>query len=272
MILLLWTCSTSWCQSNLADSIPLTGKEMQTDSVLVPISALRVANAKMIELQYEKEINDIKTSYKQLQEETKKKLLDNGNNKTLLGAIPNKQTLNKNFSGIQAAVNQHVKDLEKGVEKQRELFNQLKSNIEMGTRATILTSSGEGLTREALGDSIFDKFLRKTEEGTLQIKSWNNGVTKKALLEEIEKAFDLSPGDLQHLASKKINEINEEFQKMGEKGDLNPFSGIIAKGKNEQSNYNTTLAALEQQLNEYKALQEEINNLQKNELEPAEYW
>lgn len=58
MILLLWTCSTSWCQSNLYDSIPLTGEEMQTDSVLVPISALRVANAKMIELKYEKEINE----------------------------------------------------------------------------------------------------------------------------------------------------------------------------------------------------------------------
>lgn len=57
MILLLWTCSTNWCQSNLNDSIPLTGEEMQTDSVLVPISALRVANAKMIELEYEKEIN-----------------------------------------------------------------------------------------------------------------------------------------------------------------------------------------------------------------------
>jgi len=57
MILLLWSCSISWCQSNFPDSIPLTGEEMQTDSVLVPISALRVANAKMIELQYEKEIN-----------------------------------------------------------------------------------------------------------------------------------------------------------------------------------------------------------------------
>lgn len=220
--------------------------------------------------QYEKEINDIKTSYKQLQEEAKKKLLDNGNNKELLGAIPDKQTLSRSFSGIQAAVNQHVNDLEKGVEEQKKLFDQLKSNIELGTRATILTSSKQGLTREALGDSIFDKFLRKTEEGTLQLKTWNNGVTKKALLEEIEKAFDLSPGDLQHLASKKVNEINEEFQKMGEKGDLNPFSGIITKGKNEQSNYDATLAALEQQLNEYKALQAEINNLQKNELDPAD--
>lgn len=58
MILLLWTCSTSWCQSNFPDSIPLTGEEMHIDSVLVPISALKVANAKMIELKYEKEINE----------------------------------------------------------------------------------------------------------------------------------------------------------------------------------------------------------------------
>lgn len=57
MIVLLWSYSTSWCQSNFNDSILLTGEEMQTDSVLVPISALRVANTKMIELQYEKEIN-----------------------------------------------------------------------------------------------------------------------------------------------------------------------------------------------------------------------
>lgn len=57
MILLLWTCSTSWCQSNFPDSIPLTGEEMQTDSVVVSISALRIANAKIIELKYEKEIN-----------------------------------------------------------------------------------------------------------------------------------------------------------------------------------------------------------------------
>ena len=58
MIVLASTCSYSWCQSNVIDSIPLTGEEMHTDSVLVSISALRVANAKMIELKYEKEINE----------------------------------------------------------------------------------------------------------------------------------------------------------------------------------------------------------------------
>ncbi len=58
MIVLASTCSYSWCQSNINDSIPLTGEEVHTDSVLVPINALRVANAKMIELKYEKEINE----------------------------------------------------------------------------------------------------------------------------------------------------------------------------------------------------------------------
>lgn len=58
MIVLASTCSYSWCQSNINDSISLTGEEVHTDSVLVPISALRVANAKMIELKYEKEINE----------------------------------------------------------------------------------------------------------------------------------------------------------------------------------------------------------------------
>lgn len=58
MIVLALTCSISWCQSNLLDSISLTGEEIQTDSVLIPITALKVANAKMIELKYEKEINE----------------------------------------------------------------------------------------------------------------------------------------------------------------------------------------------------------------------
>ena len=43
--LLLLSCSISWCQSS-------------TDSVLIHIDALRTANAKMIELEYEKEINN----------------------------------------------------------------------------------------------------------------------------------------------------------------------------------------------------------------------
>ena len=46
MILLLLTYSTSWSQNNI-----------EQDSVLVPLSAIKVANAKMIELEYEKQLN-----------------------------------------------------------------------------------------------------------------------------------------------------------------------------------------------------------------------
>ena len=45
MTVLLLSCSMSWCQNN-------------QDSVLIHIDALRTANAKMIELKYEKEINE----------------------------------------------------------------------------------------------------------------------------------------------------------------------------------------------------------------------
>lgn len=54
MIVLLLNYSISWCQN---DTILPTG-ELEQDSVLIPISALRIANAKMIELKYEKDINE----------------------------------------------------------------------------------------------------------------------------------------------------------------------------------------------------------------------
>lgn len=57
MIVLL-SCSTSWCQND-NDTIPSTGKLTATpDSVLIAFDDLRKANAKMVELKYEKEIND----------------------------------------------------------------------------------------------------------------------------------------------------------------------------------------------------------------------
>ena len=54
MLILLSTYSISWCQN---DTILSTGV-VEQDSALVPIQALRVANAKMIELKYEKVINE----------------------------------------------------------------------------------------------------------------------------------------------------------------------------------------------------------------------
>ena len=57
MIVLL-SCSTSWCQND-NDTIPSTGVLTATpDSVLIAFDDLRKANAKMVELKYEKEIND----------------------------------------------------------------------------------------------------------------------------------------------------------------------------------------------------------------------
>ena len=56
--IVLLSCSTSWCQNDNA-TISSTG-ELTTspDSVLIAFDDLRKANAKMVELKYEKEIND----------------------------------------------------------------------------------------------------------------------------------------------------------------------------------------------------------------------
>lgn len=57
MIVLL-SCSTSWCQNDNT-TISSTGElTASPDSVLVAFDDLRKANAKMVELKYEKEIND----------------------------------------------------------------------------------------------------------------------------------------------------------------------------------------------------------------------
>ncbi len=57
MIVLL-SCSTSWCQNDNA-TISSTGELTAShDSILIDFDDLRKANAKMVELKYEKEIND----------------------------------------------------------------------------------------------------------------------------------------------------------------------------------------------------------------------
>ena len=55
MIVLL-NCSTSWSKSD-NDSINSSTGGLTQDSVLIAYSDLRVANSKMVELKYEKEIN-----------------------------------------------------------------------------------------------------------------------------------------------------------------------------------------------------------------------
>lgn len=57
MIVLL-RCSISWCQNDNA-TISSTGElTASPDSILIAFDDLRKANAKMVELKYEKEIND----------------------------------------------------------------------------------------------------------------------------------------------------------------------------------------------------------------------
>lgn len=57
MIVLL-NCSTSWCQNDNV-TISSTGELTAShDSVLIAFDDLRKVNAKMVELKYEKEIND----------------------------------------------------------------------------------------------------------------------------------------------------------------------------------------------------------------------
>lgn len=52
----LLSYSTSWCQTNRTPTISLMG-ELQSDTICIPIELLKVANAKMVELDYEKQIN-----------------------------------------------------------------------------------------------------------------------------------------------------------------------------------------------------------------------
>ena len=57
MIVLL-NYSTSWCQNDNTTSSSTGGLTAKSDSVLIAYDDLRKANAKMVELKYEKEIND----------------------------------------------------------------------------------------------------------------------------------------------------------------------------------------------------------------------
>lgn len=56
MTALVLSCSLSYAQN---DSISFSSKRgiEQSDSVLIPVNLIKVANGKMIELEYEKEIN-----------------------------------------------------------------------------------------------------------------------------------------------------------------------------------------------------------------------
>ena len=51
-------CFTSWCQVDNAASLSSTGGVQVNDTICIPVELLKVANAKMVELEYEKQINE----------------------------------------------------------------------------------------------------------------------------------------------------------------------------------------------------------------------
>lgn len=57
-MILLSSYSTSWSENNALHSSTGELPAIPEDSVLIDIETLRLANAKLIELKYEKEIND----------------------------------------------------------------------------------------------------------------------------------------------------------------------------------------------------------------------
>lgn len=95
MIALL-SYSTSWCQSNV--SLSSTGEQCgKSDSVLISYDDIRVVNAKLIQLKYEKEIND---SLKVIIKNDDKIIKEYNNNIKSLNTNINKAIKQRNIIGL----------------------------------------------------------------------------------------------------------------------------------------------------------------------------
>lgn len=95
MIALL-SYSTSWCQSN--SSLPSTGEQYgKSDSVLISYNDIRIVNSKLIQLKYEKEIND---SLKVIINNDNKIIKEYNNNIKSLNTKIKKVTTQRNIVGI----------------------------------------------------------------------------------------------------------------------------------------------------------------------------
>lgn len=95
MIALL-SYSTSWCQSNV--SLSSTGEQCgKSDSVLISYDDIRVVNAKLIQLKYEKEIND---SLRVIIKNDDKIIKEYNNNIKNLNANINKTIKQRNIIGL----------------------------------------------------------------------------------------------------------------------------------------------------------------------------
>lgn len=95
MIALL-SYSTSWCQSNV--SLSSTGEQCgKSDSVLISYDDIRVVNSKLIQLKYEKEIND---SLRVIIKNDDKIIKEYNNNIKSLNANINKTIKQRNIIGL----------------------------------------------------------------------------------------------------------------------------------------------------------------------------
>ena len=95
MIALL-SYSTSWCQSNV--SLSSTGEQCgKSDSVLISYDDIRIVNSKLIQLKYEKEIND---SLKVIINNDDKIIKEYNNNIKSFNTKIKKVTTQRNIIGI----------------------------------------------------------------------------------------------------------------------------------------------------------------------------
>ena len=95
MIALL-SYSTSWCQSSV--SLSSTGEQYgKSDFVLISYDDIRIVNSKLIQLKYEKEIND---SLKVIINNDDKIIKEYNNNVKLLNNKINKLTTQRNVIGL----------------------------------------------------------------------------------------------------------------------------------------------------------------------------
>lgn len=95
MIALL-SYSTSWCQSNV--SLSSMGEQCgKSDSILISYDDIRVVNAKLIQLKYEKEIND---SLRVIIKNDDKIIKEYNNNVKSLNTNINKTIKQRNIIGL----------------------------------------------------------------------------------------------------------------------------------------------------------------------------
>ena len=219
-------------------------------------------------------INEIKSNYQTLSNEVKTGLLNKGNNADLIAGLPNGGMLEAGFAEIKNAVDKHVADLEAAAEKERAAYEKMRSNAELANRADVLTSSEGGISYKTVGKAIFDKFLYQNQHGIGFQKAFNNKAGTSEFLQALEQEFKLEPGALKDLIGKSFDQINAALQEYGKSGK-SPFQGMIsaygsAGYAKKMFLSSQDLAELEQSVAKYKQLQEEINTLQQQKIDPAD--